>query len=178
MSPPLTRYRVAIGWAAALAVLYLATPTPRTLTAGVLPALAGLLLRGVAAGTIRKGEELACSGPYAFTRNPLYLGSSLLTLGFAIMSGSLPAAGLLVGISAVVYPRIIRNEERELEAQYGDRFLAFRRRVPRFLPRTIGPGMAETFSFRLFLENGEYNATLGFLGAAGLLAAKWWLFPS
>lgn len=178
MSPALTRYRVAIGWGAALAVLYLATPTPRSLVAGVPPALAGLLVRGLAAGTIRKGRELASSGPYAFTRNPLYLGSSLLTLGFAIMSGSLTAAGLLVGASAAVYPLIIRNEERELEGQYGEQYLAFRSRVPCFLPRTIGPGVAEGFSLRQFLENGEYNATLGFLAGAGLLTVKWWLFRS
>jgi protein-S-isoprenylcysteine O-methyltransferase Ste14 len=178
MSPPLTRYRIGIGWGVALAVLYLATPNPRSIAAGLPVALAGLLVRGVAAGTIIKGRELASSVVYAFTRNPLYLGSSLLALGFGLMSGSPAAAVLLVGASALVYPAIIRNEERELLARYGDRFLEFRDRVPCFFPRAMGPGVARAFTFRRFVQNGEYNATLGFLAVTGFLAAKWWLYPS
>jgi hypothetical protein len=172
------KYRVALGWALALVVLFLAEPDPRSIAAGIPPALAGLTIRGVAAGTIRKGSALAEAGPYAFTRNPLYLGSSLLSLGFGIMSGTLAGVALLLVPSALLYPIIIRNEERELTARYGRRFLEYRDRVPCFFPRRVGRGVLDGFSLVRFRANGEYNAATGFLAAAGILILKYWLTRS
>jgi len=106
----LFRRRVTLGWVIAIGVLYIAVPTARSLAIGIPLAVVGLATRGLAAGTIRKGSELARSGPYAFTRNPLYLGSSVLALGFGIMSGNLIGAALLVIPS--LRPGIRRLPER------------------------------------------------------------------
>jgi hypothetical protein len=135
----------------------------------------GLATRGLAAGTIRKGSELARSGPYAFTRNPLYLGSSVLALGFGIMSGNLIGAALLVIPSAIVYPAVIRSEEAELRRRYGREFDDFRNGVPCFFPRRISRRALDAFTFGQFVANGEYNATIGFLAATGVLAIKYFL---
>lgn len=169
----IARHRVALGWLVALAALYLASPNGVSLAAGAPLALAGLATRGLAAGTIRKGTELARSGPYAFSRNPLYLGSSLLALGFGVMSGSVLAAAVLLIPSALVYPLVIRNEERHLRERFGREFDAFRDSVPRFFPRRIDRRALESFTFGQFMANGEYNATIGFLAATGILTAKY-----
>src|SRR5207247_1749025 len=90
------RLRVPIGFVIAAIVLYLATPTGITIMAGLPIAIAGALLRGMAAGVIRKDSRLATQGPYAWTRNPLYFGSFLLSLGFGIMSANWITALLLI----------------------------------------------------------------------------------
>jgi hypothetical protein len=170
----LVRSRVALGWVVALAALYFSSPDVRSLLMGIPVGLAGLMVRGLAAGTIRKGTELATSGPYALTRNPLYLGSSLLAIGFAIMSGSLLAAALLLAPSAIVYPVVIRNEERHLRRKYGRQFEDFCSRVPCFLPRRLSRTAWQGATFGQFMTNGEYNASLGFLAATLLLVARYY----
>src|SRR5262245_44785132 len=98
------RFRVPLGFVIAAAVLYFAAPTGVSILAGLPVALLGGLSRALAAGTIKKDRELATSGIYALTRNPLYLGSSLLAAGFAIMSASKLDAALLLIPSALIYP--------------------------------------------------------------------------
>src|SRR6185369_449860 len=100
-----------IGFVIAAIVLYLATPKVITILIGLPIAIAGAILRGMAAGVIRKDSKLATAGPYAWTRNPLYFGSSLLALGFGIISANWIAALLLIIPSLVIYPNVIRNEE-------------------------------------------------------------------
>ena len=92
-----TRWRVRLGYPVALACLWLARPTPARLALGVGIAGAGLVLRGAAAGHLRKHKQLTTSGPYAYTRNPLYLGSALLAAGFLVASHSWPAAAIQIG---------------------------------------------------------------------------------
>ena len=171
----LARHRVALGWAVALAVLCLAAPTACSLGLGIPLAAIGLAVRGVAAGTIRKGRALAQTGPYGLTRNPLYLGSSLMAVGFGVMSGSAAGAALLIAPSAALYPLIIRNEEAELRARFGPEFDEFRRRVPCFFPRRLRARVLGSFSLRQFMANREYNAAIGFLAATGVLAIKYLL---
>lgn len=168
----LLRSRIAIGWVIALATLYVSSPNMRSLVMGLPLALAGLVVRGLAAGTIRKGSELATTGPYGLTRNPLYLGSSLLAAGFGIMSGSPLGAAFLLVPSAIIYPIVIRKEERHLRQKYGRQFEDFRRRVPCFLPHRISLRALDSVTFGQFLANGEYNASLGFLAATLVLVAK------
>ncbi len=116
------RLRVPLGFVIAAVVLYLATPRGITILAGLPFAVAGALLRAMAAGIIRKDSKLATAGPYAWTRNPLYFGSFLLTLGFAIMSASWIAALILIIPSLVIYPNVIRNEEAHLERLFPEDF--------------------------------------------------------
>ena len=117
----LARARVPLGFALAAAVLYLARPSMGTLATGFPIALAGIIFRGAAAGVIRKNAALAQQGPYRMTRNPLYFGSFLLALGFAVMSGSLGAALLLVVPSALICP-----EKASRSPTYSSRSMRFR----------------------------------------------------
>src|SRR5262245_12502604 len=120
------RFRVPLGFVIAAAVLYLAKPTGALLLLGLPVALCGALLRALAAGVIRKDSTLTTSGPYAWTRNPLYLGSFLLGAGFAIMGGSWIAAALIILPSFVIYPHVIRKEEAHLARLFPDTFPGYR----------------------------------------------------
>ncbi len=164
------RLRVPLGFVIAVVVLYFATPTPRSIDIGVAIALMGVLFRALAAGVIKKDSHLATSGIYSWTRNPLYLGSSLIAAGFAIMSWNILAAALLVIPSLGIYPRVIRNEEAHLEGLFGDSFRAYRETTPAFIP--LPRPMKPSFSFRQYLANREYNTALGFIAAVTVLALK------
>ncbi len=166
------RLRVPLGFAVALTVLYISNPGPLSLAAGLPIAVTGLLFRAAAAGVIRKNRELATGGPYRFTRNPLYFGSFLLTLGFAVMGATVVGALLLIVPFTVVYSRVIKREERELESLFSENFARFRNSVPLFFPRRISAGMMESFSVDCYMANREYNAAVGFLGAVLILVAK------
>ena len=164
------RLRIPLGFAIAAAVLYLATPRGITILAGLPFALAGTMFRGMAAGVIRKDSKLATAGPYAGTRNPLYFGSFLLTVGFAIMSASWIAAAMLIVPSLVVYPSVIRNEEGHLERLFPEDFRRYRDTVPRFIPK-FGP-FERSFSFKQYLANREYNTALGFAAVLAVFLLK------
>jgi steroid 5-alpha reductase family enzyme len=111
------------------------------------------------------------AGPYAWTRNPLYFGSFLLTVGFAIMSASWIAALILIIPSLVIYPNVIRNEEAHLERLFPEDFRRYRDSVPRFFPKF---GQFErSFSFKQYLANREYNTALGFVAVLAVFILKW-----
>jgi protein-S-isoprenylcysteine O-methyltransferase Ste14 len=164
------RFRVPLGFLVAAGVLYWASPTGLSIATGLPVALVGGVFRMMAAGVIRKDSSLATDGPYAWTRNPLYFGSFLLALGFAIMSANLVAAGLLIIPSGVVYPVVIRREEAHLERLFPEDFQAYRSRVPCFVPRFRGAGAP--FSLKQYIANREYNTALGFAAALALFIAK------
>lgn len=166
------RWRVRAGYPLALLCLWLAHPTMYSTMIGSAIALIGLLVRGYAAGHLRKNEALAETGPYAHTRNPLYLGSMLLAAGFAAASRSWIAAALVAAYFAIVYTRVIRREEGQLRARYGPSFEEYARRVPLFWPRLrASAGSAAPFSFAQYRRNREYQAAFGFAGMIVLLAA-------
>jgi protein-S-isoprenylcysteine O-methyltransferase Ste14 len=172
------RWRVRLGYPVAVIFLVLARPFPRSIVIGGLVAAFGLLVRGSAAGHLRKDEQLATTGPYAVTRNPLYLGSSLLAAGFIIAGYSL-WAGLIVGLYfAVFYYAVIRNEEQDLRKNFGVQFEDYANRVPLFFPRprtrgdevSIAKSPENSFSWRRYRRNREYQALLG---AVAALVAVW-----
>jgi hypothetical protein len=142
----------------------MAQPTPLTLAVGAAVAAVGLLIRGIAAGYLRKHEQLATAGPYAWTRNPLYLGSAVLAAGFLVAAASWIAAALAAAYFAVFYPAVMRREEEELRARYGAPFVDYARRVPLFWPRPPAPQAANTasdFSWEQYRKNREYQALIG-----------------
>ena len=169
------KLRVPLGFLIAALVLYLAKPTGTSILAGLPFALAGAILRGLAAGTIRKDSTLATNGPYAWTRNPLYLGSFLLQVGFGAMSGNWFAAGITILPSFVIYPTVIRNEERHLSRLFPDQFQDYSAGVPRFLPRWPRFRTTGRWSFSLprYLANREYNTALGFAAVLAVFVVKW-----
>jgi protein-S-isoprenylcysteine O-methyltransferase Ste14 len=166
------RIRVPLGFVVAAGAIYLATPSGRSIAVGLPVAILGIIFRLLAAGTIRKDAQLATSGPYSLTRNPLYFGSFLMTAGFAIMSASLPVAALLIIPSLLIYPGVIRNEEAHLENLFREDFRQYKRKVPAFFPRIRLPSF-DSFSFQQYMNNKEYNVALGFAAALAVFILKW-----
>ena len=164
------RWRVRVGYAVGIAAFWFARPQLAWLLCGVGIAIVGLFLRGYAAGHLRKHKQLATSGPYAFTRNPLYLGSVLLAAGFSVASHSRISTALLAAYLAVFYPVVIRREQTELEMLYGAAFVEYASRVPAFWPR-VSPAMLSTerFSWKLYRKNREYEAAIGLAVAMAIL---------
>ena len=164
------RWRVRVGYPVGIAAFLFARPQMKWLVCGVGIAILGLLVRGYAAGHLRKHKQLATSGPYAFTRNPLYLGSVLLAVGFSVASHSLISTALLAAYLAVFYPVVIRREQTELATLYGAAFVEYASRVPVFWPR-FSPAMPSTerFSWALYRQNREYEAAIGLSVAMTIL---------
>jgi protein-S-isoprenylcysteine O-methyltransferase Ste14 len=159
---------------AALFILF-ARPRPVTLAVGAPISLIGLLLRGWASGHLRKNDALATTGPYAHTRNPLYLGSFIMGLGFTVASGRWELAVLFVALFLGIYLPVMRVEAATLEKLFGESFRAYVAAVPLFLPRVTPYRSGLTgrgFDRKLYLRYREYRAALGLLVAWGLLVFK------
>ncbi|HZH34686.1 MAG TPA: isoprenylcysteine carboxylmethyltransferase family protein [Pyrinomonadaceae bacterium] len=174
------RWRVPLGFLFSAVFLLLARPEIWSLAAGGLIALVGLMIRAWASGHIRKNSVLAISGPYAHTRNPLYLGSFLLGLGFTIAAAHwwlpLVFAALFLG----VYLPVMRAEAKELISLFGADYEKYAESVPLFLPRPTPfrtDGASEIkFDLKLYLRYREYQAALGLVAAWCLLLLKATLF--
>lgn len=154
------RIRVPLGFAFATAYLWLAKPSTITIVSGSIVVAAGLGIRGVASGQLKKNEELAVSGPYSYTRNPLYLGSILIAVGFALAARNVWIWVLLLVLFVSIYVPVIRSEEAFLRSVFPD-FESYSRRVPRLLPRWSGESLTASFSHELYLKHREYNALIG-----------------
>jgi protein-S-isoprenylcysteine O-methyltransferase Ste14 len=155
-----------------------ASPSAAQMWYGAGISTAGLALRAWAAGVIRKDRELATTGPYAHTRNPLYLGSFILGVGVTVAGGRWVFAMAFLAFFALVYRATVLREAVELEGRFGERYRAYRDRVPSVVPRIIAyrdkssaPGSG-SFSGTRYLRNREWEAALGAVAAFGLLALK------
>lgn len=122
----LARKRVPLGTVCAIGALWLARPTWQSLALAALPALAGEALRVWAAGHLLKGREVTSSGPYRFTRHPLYLGSFLLGVGFCVAAAHPGAAALVLGYLAITLLAAMRTEEATLDARFGTDYARYR----------------------------------------------------
>ncbi|HVW84855.1 MAG TPA: isoprenylcysteine carboxylmethyltransferase family protein [Bryobacteraceae bacterium] len=167
------RLRVPAGFVMVAAFAFFSHPTPRSLAIGLPLSIAGLALRAWAAGHLAKNQRLATSGPYAFTRNPLYLGTLVTALGLAAAGNSLGLAVLFGALFALVYLPAIELEEQHLSAILPG-YAAFAARVPLLIPRwtsNLGP---DNFSAALYRKNREYQALFGWLlGVAWLTYRAW-----
>lgn len=172
-----SRWRVRIGYLIAVVVLFLARPTPRSIMLGAAIGLIGLAIRAYSAGYLHKQEVLTTTGPYAYTRNPLYFGSGILAIGAAVALRSWLAAVLLLVYFALVYSFVMRREEMELRGKHGAAFDEFAATVPLFFPRLmpIRPqgGAGGSFSWTQYKRNHEYEALVGFLLFLIMLAVLW-----
>lgn len=174
------RIRVPLGFVFAVLYFWLARPTWQSMAMGAIVVVPGLLIRALASGHVRKNESLATSGPYAYTRNPLYLGSLLMGVGFAVAARSWWVGVALVVMFFAIYVPVIHDEEAFLRRTFPE-FEAYARRVPRMLPGlTRAPSASGEaspgFSLDLYLKHREYNALLGSLAMMGALAGKMLLF--
>ncbi len=169
-----SRWRVRAGYPVALAFLLFAHPTGMSILAGAILAATGLFVRGAAAGRLYKHEQLATSGPYAYTRNPLYFGSAVLAAGLVTAGASWIAAVLVGGYFLAFYPAVMRKEEHHLRERYGTAFEEYSARVPLFWPRLnfSTRDSASSFSWTQYRRNREYQAALGTLAGFAVMASK------
>ena len=171
------RWRVRLGYPLAIAVLYFSRPTPPSILLGALTGIIGLGVRAYAAGYLHKQEVLTVSGPYAYTRNPLYLGSAILALGAGIAARSWICASILIVYFAVFYSIVMRREEEDLRLRHGAPFEEYKRAVPLFIPRLtaakLSADSAGSFSLVQYKKNHEWQASVGFLFLLLVLLVIW-----
>jgi len=160
------RIRVPLGFLFAGTYFWIARPSEHSLLASLLLVLPGIALRGYASGYVKKNAELTTTGPYAYTRNPLYLGSMLLAFGFAGASRNPWIVVALAALFAMIYWPTILGEEAYLRVRFPE-FDTYAQRVPRLLPRLYVRERADEsaqqgrFSWKLYLQHREYNSLLG-----------------
>jgi protein-S-isoprenylcysteine O-methyltransferase Ste14 len=166
------RIRVPLGFVFAVVYMVLARPTATSLIAGALVLAPGLVLRGLASGHVQKDKQLTTSGPYAYTRNPLYLGSLLLAAGFAIAARSWWILAIMLLMFAVIYVPVIAGEERYLRRAFPD-YEDYARHVPRLLPRiTPYRSQQSAYSSARYWKHREYQASIGCLAVLAILVIK------
>lgn len=166
MRATLARYRVALGFVMAALTLWLAQPTLQSVAVGAAIAAAGALLRLWAAGHVEKSREVTSSGPYRFTRHPLYLGSSLVALGIVVAARHLGLA-IVVGLYlAATLVAAMRAEEAHLREKFGAAYDAYAARQ--------APPSDRRFSWERALRNREHHAILGLMAGLALLLVRVW----
>jgi protein-S-isoprenylcysteine O-methyltransferase Ste14 len=163
----LARWRVSLGFACGVLAVLLARPTRESLLVGLPLVVAGEALRVWAAGHLEKGREVTSSGPYRWTRHPLYIGSTLLGLGFGLAANHPWVLALAVGYLALTLTAAARSEERHLESKFGDVYQLYRQGET--------PSIARRFSVSRAARNGEHRTMIGVLAAVSYLAvvAMW-----
>ncbi len=171
------RWRVPLGFILGALFVVLGRPRAATLLAGSVVALLGLSIRAWAAGHIRKNSALATSGPYAYSRNPLYLGSFIVGLGFTIAAGQIILGILFIALFLGIYLPVMRVEAATLSQLFGQDYKRYASAVPLFFPRLTPYRDLKTqdgakFDAALYLRYREYQAAIGLLIAWGLLALK------
>jgi len=165
------RLRVQCGFALVAAFAWFSHPDARSLACGLPVSLIGLAVRAWAAGHLAKNQTLASSGPYAYTRNPLYLGTLLVAAGLAMASRSMGLGALFAAVFLCIYLPVIQLEQQHLRSLFPE-YDAYAARVPVLLPRmTPAADRPRAFQWALYVKNREYQAAAGFL--AGALFLLW-----
>lgn len=158
------RLRVPLGFVCGIVALALAEPTRATLVTGAAIAMVGEALRIWAAGHLEKSREVTTSGPYRFTRHPLYVGSMVMAIGFVIAANSVAVGIVALVYFAAAYTAAIRREEAFLTGAFGDAY-------PDYKAGRLG-GVSRAFSLERAMRNREYRAAAGLVVALGILAVK------
>jgi len=161
----LARYRVPLGFALGAVALVLARPSGSSLVIGCLVAVGGEVIRLWAAGHVEKGREVTTSGPYRWTRHPLYIGSTVIGIGLAVATASVPVALMIGAYLAASFTAAIRTEEGELTAKFGDHYRNYRHGL------TADTG--RRFSLTRAWRNREQRAVAGLAAGTVLLALRW-----
>ena len=166
------RLRVSSGFLLVLVFAWFSRPTPASLLWSMPIALAGLAIRAWAAGCLAKNQQLATGGPYAYSRNPLYIGTLLVAAGLSLAARSAGLALLFGAVFLLVYLPVIQLEEQHLRKLFPE-YAGYAARVPMLWPKFRAvPGMGPTpFRMALYLKNQEYQAAAGF--AVGVLYLGW-----
>ena len=162
----LARYRVALGFVMAALTIWLARPTLASVALGAFIAALGSGLRIWAAGHVEKSREVTSSGPYRFTRHPLYLGSSLIATGIVVAAQHLGLA-IVVGLYlTATLVAAMRAEEAHLREKFGDAYDAY--------AAHRAPPSDRRFSWERALRNREHHAVVGLIAGLTLLLLRVW----
>ncbi len=166
------RIRIPLGFLSAAVFVWLAQPTRTSLIVGALVMIPGLILRGFASGHVQKDKQLTTSGPYAYTRNPLYLGSLLLAAGFAIAARSWWVVAIMFLTLLLIYVPVVAGEERYLRNAFPE-YEDYARHVPRLFPRLSRYGKVRgEYSAQRYWKHREYEASIGCLVMLAILIVK------
>ena len=169
----LSRWRVPLGWAAGLTALYVASPRAPLYAAGLAIAAFGEAVRIWAAGHLDKNTRLTMSGPYAWTRNPLYFGSAWIGLGLALATGRLFLVAVVVALFVAVYVPVMKREAARLAETFPAAYRAYADRTRLFWPHPPKAGDKEGgFSTKRLLANREHLTVAGWLAVAGIIGWK------
>ena len=163
-----------MGFLFAVLFLWLARPQVKSMLWSLVLVAPGVALRAYASGYVKKNSELTTTGPYGYTRNPLYLGSMLIAFGFAVAARSVWIALALAFLFTIIYAPVIRSEEEFLSRQFAD-FSEYKQRVPRLIPRLgirLANGVPGRFSPALYRKHREHNALIGSLAIYAFLALR------
>jgi protein-S-isoprenylcysteine O-methyltransferase Ste14 len=160
----LARWRVFLGFVFAAVVLWLATPTQQSLMIGAAIAVIGEWIRIWAAGHLEKSKEVTQSGPYRYTRHPLYLGSSVMGIGIAVASNNLIVSAIVIAYLVLTLTAAMRSEEAHLREKFGDAYDAYAEKR--------APKVERSFSWRRAIYNREHHTIAGLLSGLLLLAGK------
>ena len=160
----LARWRVSLGFMFAALVLWLAMPTLRSLAIGGAIAILGESIRVWAAGHLEKSKEVTSSGPYRYTRHPLYLGSSLIGIGMAVAANTAIVAVIVIAYLALTLTAAMRSEEAHLREKFGDAYDAYAQKRAALVERT--------FSWQRAVYNREHHAIAGLIIGLLILAGK------
>ena len=165
------KLRVVGGFIMVAAFIWFSAPTAASLAAGLPIALAGIALRAWAAGHLEKNTNLATSGPYAYVRNPLYVGTLTTAAGFAVASRRWELALLFAVVFIAVYLPVIELEEQHLRTLFPS-FAGYAARVPMLVPRLTPAASPGRFRWAVYIRNEEYQAGLGFVAGVAVLLWK------
>jgi protein-S-isoprenylcysteine O-methyltransferase Ste14 len=166
------KLRVPAGFVLVLVFAWFSRPTSHSLVVGLPIGLLGLALRAWAAGCLAKNQQLATGGPYAYTRNPLYIGTLLVAAGLVIAARNIGLGVLFVAVFLLVYLPVIKLEEQHLQTLFPE-YATYAERVPALWPRLTPSHTRNSNPFRLalYLRNQEYQAGAGYF--AGMLFLLW-----
>lgn len=167
--------RLPLGYVMGIVFLFRANPTFRSILTGSFFVIIGEAIRFISAGTLKKYKGVVSrNGIYSYTRNPLYIGSFLLGVGFCIIGQDILSFMLFLVLFIPVYRRVIRREEAFLFKQYGDEYLDYCQSVPRIMPRKtpdIGYIVKEASKAKSF-NNKEGKTLLGIMAVLTMLIVK------
>jgi protein-S-isoprenylcysteine O-methyltransferase Ste14 len=164
------KLRVLSGFLMVAAFLWLSAPTWTSLAWGLPLSALGLMLRAWAAGHLEKNRALAESGPYAYVRNPLYIGTLAVAAGFVIASRRWELGLLFVAVFLLIYLPVVELEEQHLRSLFPS-YVDYAQRVPRLWPRLMS-NSSKPFRFEVYVRNQEYQALAGFLIGVAVLIWK------
>ena len=166
------RIRVPLGFLFAAFYIWRARPSWASIAAGAVVAILGIAIRALASGHVQKDRVLTRTGPYAYVRNPLYLGSIVIGVGFAVAARDVWVVVVLIIFFVAVYVPVIRGEENFLRGKFPE-YSDYTRQVPSLLPRTLWfRGVTSGFARELYLRHREYNSLLGAAAILAVLIAK------